>query len=1662
MVGRTVTLVARRKPRLGYPRYFISTVSVRFGAAGPVVAATKVGGLDWQATGVLAAGTLGGAQVDITVTVEGSVIVNVGTEEDPVEETNAFTESESVRVVTESTFPDVRFDPYPRDVTVSTLPFRLELTGTAADIGGGVASVEVILDASAPVAVRNVSGDWSKWAVEFELAAGNHTLRASATDLLGNVGTRDDIVSVKQPVVPGAEEQEFAIANYLREILGTASRYVRLDGATSGPTVAELAAMLRQPLDRLIEPAEFAPATAGVAQARVAVEVLRGVLRHPAPTALDQRFRARAYEAVLRELGTSSEEVRLSRTADEATRQSLANRLGIELEGSRPDRLDVITIAPDEITDHELQQLFGYRSTNPSDPLAIPEPALVSLWQHDALRAGWLRADIEQRDGVDGPLPVIDPDVVVEAHVRNNAPADIAHQIWTQRRAWIEDQLVEIADVLEQVGTTPDTFDTALAEAGLMIDLVAMAEQDDEGVDIRAELAVLGLTLEAFRYLVRVRALVEAGTVAASEWLDVASILAQARKRQAFGQWRLEERQSGVVLQPSAFVAFVTDDPVTFTGALRWRASPATLSEWRQTLTARERQADALTAGLLAANEAVERDVLPALRDALIEEVSRRRVPPEAPQSTAERLSRELSLDFRTAPGTRTTRVGQAVDSLQSLLVSARSGRLATVAGGAAAAIADEASFDLEWAWLETYSRWRSAIEAFAYPENRLLPGLFAPEFVPPDRRLAPTQAFLTLMSGSEKAQGLVTLSRVGPDLAQRLANTYLDQVKVETGNELELQDIELTPRRSNAELDEYRERCAELASGPPGQPPFTQEQQIPQHLREIFWLVPVALARKLHDCGHYAAALDWYQTVFAYQLPQDQRFVYHGLALEQTTQSSFARTPLWLSFVNELNPHFTARNRKGAYTRFTVISIVECFLAFADSEFARNTPDSNARARALYQNAADLLDLKEVVPESGPTVPFPVNPVWQALRARAGIGLAKIHAGLNIAGQLEIATSATDSVLPTVYRYGVVVERAKTLVSIAQQLESAYLSALERLDAANYDLLNADRDLRVAQGTLTAQTLRVDAATSGVEQAELQRDRAQIQYGTYDEWIKDGLSTWEEGTLDAIGASALFQQLAVAALGFSVIHESGKSGVTLGLLGDPGGTLGHMLQAEAGVASSLAQFAQTKAGFERRKQEWELNRSLASKDVDIADRQVAAAQTQQSIAEADEQVAIVQMNHATAVAEFLATKFTNADLYEFMSGVLARVYQFFLQQATAVARLAQAQLAFERQEPLDGYIAADYWQPVTDADSGATEPATDRRGITGSARLLQDVYRLDQQAFDTDRRKLHLTQTIAVSQIAAFELQQFRQTGVLTFATPEGLFDRDFPGHYLRLVKRVTTKMVLLSSPLRGIRATLSASGVSRTVVPRDGFQPVTLRREPESISFTSPVSANGLFELEPEGALLAPFEGMGVDTVWQLSLPKAANPIDYRTIADVLLTIEYTALESPDYRQKVIRSLDTTFSGERSFSLRNQFPDAWYDLNNPDTVDPAIRMRAALPMTRDDFPPHIANLTVAHLTLFVVHADTFTDELSVMAMRHTIAGHTTEAGEVRTVGGIAGTRRPGAAPWQVFVDSDPAGTWELQFEDTPAVRSAFTDEAVGDIVLVFTLAGSTPPWPA
>jgi hypothetical protein len=397
------------------------------------------------------------------------------------------------------------------------------------------------------------------------------------------------------------------------------------------------------------------------------------------------------------------------------------------------------------------------------------------------------------------------------------------------------------------------------------------------------------------------------------------------------------------------------------------------------------------------------------------------------------------------------------------------------------------------------------------------------------------------------------------------------------------------------------------------------------------------------------------------------------------------------------------------------------------------------------------------------------------------------------------------------------------------------------------------------------------------------------------------------------------------------------------------------------------------------------------------------------------------------------------------------------------MAKLAHNQLAFQRQEIPPSFIQSDYWLAPGDSQStgGANGNGPDRRGLTGSARLLQDLEQLDQYAFDTDKRKLQLTKTISLAQLAPVEFQQFRQTGVMLFSTPMELFDRGFPGHYLRLIRRVRTTVIALIPPVGGIHATLTSSGLTRTVIGPEIFQTVPIRRDPEFVALTSPANASGVFELDAlQPDMLLPFEGNGVDGAWEFRMPKAANGLDYRSFADVLLTIEYTALQSLDYRQQVIQSLSPSLKAERPFSFRDQFADQWYDLANPD--------QSATPMTvrfrtyEEDFAPNLQALKIQQIQLYFARAEGTHFELPITELRFTESGKQgTIGGSATPIDGIISTRRGNAGAWTALLGKSPVGEWELSLPNLEEIKHRFHNEELDDILFVISYAGRTPEWP-
>ena len=728
-----------------------------------------------------------------------------------------------------------------------------------------------------------------------------------------------------------------------------------------------------------------------------------------------------------------------------------------------------------------------------------------------------------------------------------------------------------------------------------------------------------------------------------------------------------------------------------------------------------------------------------------------------------------------------------------------------------------------------------------------------------------------------------------------------------------------------------------------------------------------------------------------------------------------------------------------------------------------------------------------------------PPNPLLQAIELRAELNLYKINNCRNIAGverDLDPYAAPTDTStgMPTIgaggqlvvpslvpapatpYRYSALIDRAKQFAQQAVQMEAAFLSALEKADKEAYDLMNAKADLRLAQSGVHLQDLQVQQAQDGVDLAELQRERASIQSKTYDQWISAGLSPDQQAVLSWYDWLDGFQIAAAAFAGAaSVITGS----IATGAVPIVGGYLTAAFEAAVTgqtLSSQLAINAQTQINklsvmisFEQRMQDLTLQKALADEDFRIGGQQVQIANDQVRVAQQQHMIEQMKADHAQEVVDFLTNKFTNLELYDFMSSVLQGVYSFFLQHGTGLAQQAAAQLAFERQETLPSIIQADYLQPPQDVTSAAAQStpaqstaAPDRRGLTGSARLLQDIYQLDQYAFEKNSRKQQLTKTISLRELDPLAFQQFLETGVLPFTLPMELFDWDFPGHYLRLFTKIRTTLIALIPPSQGIRASLSSSGISRVVVSNHGlFQTQILRRPPETLALSAPYNSTGLFDLQQPTDMTLPFEDLGVATSFQFSLPKAANPIDYSSIGDVLVTMDYTALDSFDYRQQVIQLLNARLnrSADRAYSFRGEFADAWYDLNNPDQS--ATPMSVSLKTNTEDFPPNMKSLKIAQVALYFARSAASKLEITSVDLRLEPTDGGSLGGVCATVNGLISTSGANGGAWLSLVDANPAGTWQLTLPNTADMRSRFENEEITDILLVVTFTGSLPPWP-
>jgi hypothetical protein len=648
---------------------------------------------------------------------------------------------------------------------------------------------------------------------------------------------------------------------------------------------------------------------------------------------------------------------------------------------------------------------------------------------------------------------------------------------------------------------------------------------------------------------------------------------------------------------------------------------------------------------------------------------------------------------------------------------------------------------------------------------------------------------------------------------------------------------------------------------------------------------------------------------------------------------------------------------------------------------------------------------------------------VMALVRARA--------AGLS----LDEAMAALEAPVPP-YRFSYLIERARQAAQTVQSFGGALLSALEKKDTEELTLLRSLHERDVLRMTKKVKTDQVKEAQHQLQASMEAATNVQNRIDYYNGLVTNGLNFWETtqeisrhtGTI-VRGTAATLQMVS------SFLYYIPQVGSPFAMkyggkeMGDGTKGFASFTEALATVAEAISQSAGLEATFQRRQQEWCHQLLLAQQELKQVTEQCHAAEVRAAIAQRELEIHQTTMDQADELDHFYKNKFTNLGLYNYLATTLTRLHREAYNTADRLARMAQRAYAFERDDDTV-FIVPGNWE-------------TDKNGLLASERLTLQLQQLEAAYLAGNTRQFEVTQSFSLAQIDPGSLLTLREAGNCEFAIPEVLFDLAYPGQYKRIIKSARISIPSVVGPYTTLSAKLTLTGSKiRNQTTTDPGDLVALPAPPTpSIATSSAVNDAGTFELTFRDERYLPFEGAGAISSWRLQLPSQLRTFDYATISDVILHISYTARDDDAFRATVeaaivdsLTNYASTAGMHRLFSLRSDFPDAFYQLLNPTGTG----QQTVVKLRPEHFPYFLSTRTldIAGASLFIQPKGT---------------------DPVDTTGLTISVNNNPNAPW-----TTPAKT-QLRSADVPAGGPALTDwtikitagrldsAVVNDVLLLF-----------
>lgn len=604
-----------------------------------------------------------------------------------------------------------------------------------------------------------------------------------------------------------------------------------------------------------------------------------------------------------------------------------------------------------------------------------------------------------------------------------------------------------------------------------------------------------------------------------------------------------------------------------------------------------------------------------------------------------------------------------------------------------------------------------------------------------------------------------------------------------------------------------------------------------------------------------------------------------------------------------------------------------------------------------------------------------PINPALLVKAAAAG---------------LDIGSVLQDLYAPIpAYRFQVILQKAQELCGEVKSLGAALLSALEKKDAEALSMLRTNNEIDLLKTATQIKEKQIEeaeesiAALNGSKALATARKKhySGLLSGITNDFIGLPLNMWESAGLSLDGAEIVEYLIGMGLEPAAAVAYAAPD-ITAGSCGqgpcavssEGGSNAGQATSSSARALKDIstltgmsARLSKSLGIFVRRKEEWELLLKLAEGEENQIQKQIDATKISKEIVEKELDHHNKQIEKAEAVQTFMQDKFTNKELYSWMTSQISGIYFQSYKLAYDLAKRAEKAFRFELGLDDSDYIQFGYWDSLN-------------KGLLAGEKLSLDLKRLETSYLEKNRREYELTKNISLVLHDPMSLIQLKESGTCEILLPEELFDADYPGHYFRRLKNVSLTIPCVVGPYASINCTLSllSSRIRIKATAADNYRETPENADSrfrydfasvKSIATSHGQNDNGMFELNFRDERYLPFEGAGAISSWRIELPKDNNAFDFNTLSDVVLRINYTAREGGQLlRQAAKGSLDSLRQQlkknannendaqpglvpalRRLFSVRHEFQNEWYKFLQSNAGEQA-EMR--LNITSEHFP--------------------------------------------------------------------------------------------------------------